>query len=40
MSSNNIKRNQARETIKADIGFERVFIAERGLKIELNKDDF
>lgn len=40
MSSNNIKRHHARETIKADIGFERVFIAESGLKIELKENDF
>ena len=40
MSSRNIRKNKACNMIKTNLGFDNVFVAEKGLKLELNKDDF
>jgi ribonuclease BN (tRNA processing enzyme) len=40
MSSRNIRKKKACDMIKTNLGFDNVFIAEKGLKLELNKDDF
>lgn len=40
MSSRNIKRKHACDALKNSLGFNNVFIAEKGLKLELKENDF
>lgn len=40
MSSRNIRKKKACDMIKTNLGFDNVFIADKGLKLDLNKDDF
>ena len=40
MSMTNIDENKAVDTIKREVGFDNVVVADRGLEIEIQKSEF
>jgi hypothetical protein len=40
LSDTNIDAKRALERVKEELGFDRVWIAEKGLEIELEKEEF
>ena len=40
MSMSNIDENKAIDTIKREVGFDNVVVADRGMKIEIQKSEF
>jgi hypothetical protein len=40
LSDTNIDAKKALERVKEELGFDRVWIAEKGLEIELEKEEF
>lgn len=40
LSKNNIDADIAKQRVKDELGFDNVYVADKGLIVELNKDDF
>jgi phosphoribosyl 1,2-cyclic phosphodiesterase len=40
LSSTNINPNKARKKVQEELGFENVFIAKKGLTLQLESDNF
>ena len=40
LSNGNINAETAKQRVKDELGFDNVYVADKGLIVELNKDDF
>ena len=40
LSDTNINAEKAKQRVKDELGFDNVFVADKGLVVELNKDEF